>query len=506
MPIINVSSFPLSAPKTLLKQGCGDLSVVARQAGLGKFDSANLFNSLVAFGIKQMLPGPLSRIVNNQTLLPQELPGLGALMGAAALLLDPKNAASNLQGLWGVVSKNAEGEFKTTAANLAVDLARFQKAIALMPKTAMDMDAINGLKQASASIKAGASPMQPAMRAQLGLACLAMGSGTQLIYDAYDASVLLRRVISDLENPLKASARVLGSASNVLTNVEFAALNGINKQLSDAGVQGLEFDLNQLSSLANMPASAFDQCGPDAMKTLAITRQACQAVSNFLSTAGFGSIDWQNMTTDLRDALLAGAIDSVAARAAGFAAVDATRIVSDIDGVVDRFLAQALCGGGSDNLSHGMADEFGDAVGKGLAAAATVSTVYSTAVVLTQSFQNSLAFMQQMGSTKAINSIIGGDIASLFGLASGAVSNPELAALRAMRECLIKNGADTQKIAIVDAKIHDKESAANTNWAMSLGLADAAGYFNQAQKVEKSKDQIKNNILNGTEIQLATTF
>lgn len=504
MPVISVSTPPFSPPAPNLKVGCGDLSGLDKLNGLGKFDRDALFKSLITLVMSQ-IPGPVSKIINNETLLPHELAGMGGLMGAASLLMDPASATQNLQGLWGRVSSAAHDEYKAVSAGLGDDLAAFSRALAKMPRAVMSATQAEQIKAAATLMKAEGSGTNVALQRQIQASCLSMGSGSQLIFAAYDASLALKGLVSDLEAPLGASGRVLGAAGNVLATVETLARNGLDQQLAEAGVSGLKYDLDLISAIANLPSSAFNPCGPQALQAMAVMRQVCQTSDNFLSTAGFGSVDWSILTGSLRDALISGPLRVQADAAAGYSEINSAQLISNIDRVVDDFLSHAMCAGGSDNLGNAMLDKFGDEIGKGLTAAATVATLYGSAAAMTQTFQNVVALMEHLGSAGAINQLISGDMGSaLSSLFSGKIQNPKIAALKALRDCLQKNGGDPQKLAIVDAQLRAEESTANSRWPMAMGWGDATGFFTKAQSIEKSRNQIRDNILNNTAISLNT--
>lgn len=505
MPVISVTVPPFSPPSPNVKIGCGDLSSLDKLNGLGKFDQSALFKSLITLVISQ-IPGPVSKIINNETLLPHELAGMGGLMGAASLLMDPGSATQNLQGLWGRVAGAAHDEYKAVSAGLGDDLAAFSRALVKMPAAVMSTKQAEQIKAAASLMKADGSGLNVALQQQVRSSCLSMGAGSQLIFAAYDASLALKGLVSDLEAPLGASARVLGAAGNTLAGVESLARNGLDQQLAEAGVTGLKYDLDLISAIANLPASAFNPCGPQALQAMAVMRQVCQTSDDFLSTAGFGSVDWSVLTGSLRDALISGPLRAQADAAGRFSAINATQAIGDIDRVVDDFLSHAMCSGGSDNLGNAMLDSFGDQIGKGLTAAATVATLYGAGTAITQTFQNVVALMEHLGSAGAINQLIGGDMGSaLSSLFSGKIQNPKISALQSLRACLQENGKDPQKIAIIDAQLRAEEAVANSRWPMAMGWGDATGFFTKAQKIEKSRNQIRDNILNNTSISLTTT-
>lgn len=510
MPIISVQPPTMAAPSSAANPGtaggvsatCGDLSQLQELQGIGKYDSKKLFKSLLGFALG-MLPGPMGKIASNQEMLPQEFPGFGALLGAASMLLDPQGGVSGLQGLWGAVSGNAHGEYAAIASGFGGDVQSLAAAFATFPKVAVSTDSIAIVRAAAERIVAGASPQNAGIQAAMSRACFTFGGDTQRVFDLYGAATSLQGLAGDLRTSLGASARVFSASGNALSTIGQLSANGINQQFTQAGVTGLGYDIDQIRSIANLPSSAFNTCGPDMLRTVSILQQACRTATDFYSTAGFGNFDWEQMTLNFIDSVSAAELQGIADRAAGFSSFTPDGVIGGITNHIDGFLAQALCSGGSDNLANGFVDGFGKKVGEGLTAVATVATIYATIKQLTDSFKTTLSVMNQLGANKAINSMVGGNFAELFGLASGSVTNEQISKLRGIRDCLQqRTPPDPQALAIVSAELQKAESVANTKWAMTLKVFDANGYFNSAQKFEEAKSRVKNNIANNTPIKL----
>lgn len=497
----------IKPPSGLPTNPCGvDFAKLDQLDGLGKFSAESFFKSLLGFALGGMLPGPLSQIVNNQTIVPQEFPGIGALLGVASMLLETGSAAPNLQGLWGSVSGNCLSSSQDVAGSYAPDMEAFKAALANMPKAVVSESSMAAISSSFAAIKAGGDPLDPRIQAGLVVSCVPFQAGSDVIFRAYDAAAALKNRTNDLQTPLNSSARVHAAAKTALYTVNNIARFGVSQQLTTSGVAGRNLILNQINGAPNLSPGAMNMCGPDALKTLSILRQTCTAVDQFYGTSGYGSIDWESMTRNLGNEISAGAIEAVADEAAGLGAFTATEIMTGVNGTVDSFLARALCQGGSDNLADAASLEFGNAVGVALTATGAVATIYASASSMTQNFSNTLSVMQSFGSTSAINQMIGGNFTGLFGLASGKVSDPKLALLRSWQSCLAqRDGTDPVTLQILGSKINEEESVANVGWAMNIGQFDANGYFNKAKALVKSIQKVQDAILQNKPIQGGTT-
>lgn len=505
MPFIGIKPVILKTVGSAQIGKCADISVISKYRSKGKFSRKKLGQTLIAFAMESMLPGAMKKIMSNQKLRPQELAGLGAAFGVGAMLGDAAGAAGNLQGLWGFVAGNARDEFINIAGSLSGGVQDLGTRLRSLPSASVSTQNIEAVRAASALVTAGASAQNSGIKAALNRTCLTFGGESQKIFEAYDAALVLRNLAMNLETSANAASRVFSSAGNAMATVNQLATAGINQQLTDTGLKGLQQDIDQIRSIANLPDSAFNMCGPDAFRTMSIMRQACTAVDGFMSADGFAGFDWENLTRDYVDAMLSSEIGALADKAAGFTSFSGSDLVNGITETTDNFLSNALCSGGSDNLADGFASEFGQKVGEGIAAVSAVATLYSTGKEMTQTFKTALGAMQSVGAGGAINDMIGGNMNGLFGLASGQVSSAQLSALRELRECLGKEaGADPQALAIVNSEIQKAESTSNNRWGMVLGTFDANGYFDKAKTLRDAKDKTNTSIANGTAITLQT--
>lgn len=509
MPVVSVNPGAIKPPAGIPDNPCGvDFAKLDALDGLGKYNKDLFLKSLLGFALG-MLPGPMADIINNETVVPQEFPGIGAMLGVASMLLDTKAAPPNLQGLWTSVSGNCQSGYAEATSAFDPGLQTFETALANISSAAsLSPITISAVSAAYAAVRDGADPMEPRIQAGLRAACFPFLSDSAAIFDAYDAAAVLKSGVGNLRTPLTASARVHVAAPTSLSTTENLARFGVSQQLVAAGAAGRSLRLDQINGIANLPRAAANMSGPDALRTLSILRQTCTAVDDFygVTTPGFGAIGWESMTRDLATSISSSEIVDVASEAAGFSVFNPEAIMADVAGVVDRFLARALSQGGSDNLAAQAATEFRTAVGVGFTAASAVATIYASPNGMTSTFSNTLGIMQSFGSANAINSMIGGNFSGLFGLASGQLSNPKLSLLRQWRNCLAQQHAvDPSTLQILDAKIRQEESTANVAWPITLGQFDANGYFSKTKKIAKALEKVQDAILKNKPLQIGTT-
>jgi len=501
--VAGINPGQIAAAAGISSNPCGvDLDKLDALSGLGKFNKSLFTASLLDFALK-MLPGPMAEIINSDTVLPQELPGIGAMLGAASMLLEPKAAPANMTGLWGSVSKNCETGYAEASSGFSPSLASFGAALSNMPAMAVSSDVIASISAAYSSVSGGALPTSARIQAALSAGCSPFSAGgSDAAFQAYDAVQQLRLTIGSLKTPLTAANRIHAAAANSLASVVTLAGFDVSEQLRLSGLAGMKLRLDQINGIANLSPASSNMCGPDALKTLSILRQTCDAVDAFYGkgTPGFGAIDWDSMTRDLAIAIAESAISDLAAEAAGFLPFSPDKIMADIGASADSFLARGLCAGGSGNLADSAIKDFNAAANVGLTAVKTIGTIYATAGAMSATFQSTLSIMQSFGASSAINQMIGGNFGGLFGLASGQITNPKLALLRQLRSCMAEHKVDPAKLQIIDGKIKAEEAKANTAWAMVLGPFDANGFFAKTKKLSDAEKKVQNAILAGTTV------
>jgi hypothetical protein len=357
------------------------------------------------------------------------------------------------------------------------------------------------------AIRSGADPMDPRIQAALRSSSAPFDEGSKEAFQAYDSAQALKTTVDALRTPLTATSRIHTAAPKALSTVGGLAIFGASQQLVKSGAAGQSLRLDQINGISNLTPAQLNMSGADALRTLSILRQTSTAVEEFygMSVPGFGAVKWESMTRDLSVSVANSAIVGVAEEAAGFAPISPDQIMVGISSTVDQFLSRALSQGGSDNLADAAVIDFGTAVDAGLTAASTVATIYASLGGMSETFENTLSVMQQLGSSAAINQMVGGDFSGLFGLASGVISNPKLALLRAWRDCLQNKGVSPEYLQILDAQIKQEESTANVGWAMTISVFDANGYFHDATSIVKALRKIKEAILKNKPVQVGTT-
>jgi hypothetical protein len=301
---------------------------------------------------------------------------------------------------------------------------------------------------------------------------------------------------------LDTGSMVFDASKQTLVTAKKLAPYGVNQQFSDAGTAGVEFNLQQLEGLKNHPPAFFDPGGPDAIKSAAILRQACASVETFYSANGFGTSDWKEVTKTFADTVTTGGIAQIAETTSNFKNFSSDDIILNTQSQINTFLASAMRDGGSTNLATGFNEGFSTAIGAAATGLQTVETLYAATEEMTQTFRNTIAIMEQFGSSSAIESVLGGNLDLLFGLASGQITSPYIAALRALRDCLKEAEGNEAAIAIIEAQIKKAESLENNQWILKIGKFDLLGYFAKAQKVLDSFNEIRDNYIKGTTIRV----
>ena len=459
---------------------CAEVQKVADLQKKLKFDFSKFSVTLFGSILGGFMPPGLKKLTSRDSLLPRDLPFFSVSAMGAHLLTDP-NVATSMMGLWNSVSQQAVTDVKRLTDGMSADLVNLTQSFDAMKATTLNTDLVRQAGDRVIQVLNDPNGFSdPSIfRSQVGAVCQALGGTSRGIFAAYDLASNFKASVTNLTDALTIPQMVSSAAGNLLTSAASSANSSIYRQLSNAGITGAAFDLSHLGGLSGKIFAG--PCSPSALDELTVLRQACQAIDDFYSSEGLGSIDWGGLAQDFINRTSTAAMAKLANRATNTLSFTAKEITDPINSAVDDALRAAFCQGGNSETKNKLAAKIGTQVSQAISAAGTVATIYATGVEMTSLFSLGLSNLQIMGAGNAVNQIIGGNFDQFFNAGSAAVLGVEGTVL-ALQKCAASSNDPVVK-AIAAASIKEVISKANLSGYLKVGAGDA----NKAQKLEEDK-------------------
>lgn len=460
---------------------------------VGKYNPDRL-KGFMSFLISQLVSPQIGGLINNQTLLPEQLPFIGAVSGASTMLMDPA-AGQNLQGFWSSVATSATGSFSGVSADVTSGSQGFQSLLAGMGQGQLDAGAINHASDQMNRFLTGQIPSgNPSeIRDSLEGICRSMGPTSRKLFDTYEAGGALKSLVFQTVPPLQTAASILPAAANSISSIGLIGGTHVSTSVGGNGFGTLLQDLQRINGAAN--ATLFDPCHPNGIQTLSVLSASCQAIDLFYSQSGSGSVDWKDLGNQFASAVATDAMRDLAFRASGFPAINPNSVSDTCIGLIDQFMSIGLCQGGSDNL----ATEFGNGLSRTLlqggSILSAVNSIYASPSGISDPANTAIAIMQNTGAVSSINSMLGGNLDQLFNLVGGDMG-PIQSIAQSLREAAKKSG-DPVVRQIVEDKIETAKRQQNVKWAMTINPFGLMGRFAAARKAKEAQDKQKKNLVEG---------